>query len=124
MMLQLQLLVLSLALAPNLVSAALFSRNSQVKMIGHKEFKEAMKQNVFILYSVPPNQLLNKLCFAPDDLGRRVRSALVRSKSGLSRVFHDTAFLTLHPALSKSGAGVQQSSSWLTSLGTILRCGL
>ena len=59
MMLQLQLLVLSLALAPNLVSAALFPRNSQVKMIGHKEFKEAMKQNVFILYSVPPNQLLS-----------------------------------------------------------------
>ncbi|OCB86332.1 hypothetical protein A7U60_g6646 [Sanghuangporus baumii] len=41
-----QVLVLSLALAPNLVSAALFPKSSQVKMIGHKEFKEAMKQNM------------------------------------------------------------------------------
>ena len=39
-----QLLVLSLALAPNVVSAALFPENSLVKMIGHKEFKELMKQ--------------------------------------------------------------------------------
>lgn len=41
-----QLFVLSLTLAPNVVSAAIFPENSLVKMIGHKEFKEAMKQKV------------------------------------------------------------------------------
>ncbi|EJC99936.1 uncharacterized protein FOMMEDRAFT_112230 [Fomitiporia mediterranea MF3/22] len=41
-----QLLLLSLAVAPNLVTGALFPKNSQVKMIGHKEFKAAMKENM------------------------------------------------------------------------------
>ncbi|KLO09566.1 hypothetical protein SCHPADRAFT_907668 [Schizopora paradoxa] len=40
-----QLLALSLALAPNLVSAAIFPDNSLVKMIDAKGFKNAMKQN-------------------------------------------------------------------------------
>ena len=40
------LLALSLAIAPNLVSAALFPENTLVKMIDHKGFKNALKQNV------------------------------------------------------------------------------
>ncbi|TDL26700.1 hypothetical protein BD410DRAFT_819350 [Rickenella mellea] len=41
-----QLLALSLALAPNVVSAAIFPEGSLVKMIDHKGFKDAMKQNM------------------------------------------------------------------------------
>jgi len=40
-----QLLALSLALAPNLVSAAIFPDNSLVKTIDAKGFKDAMKEN-------------------------------------------------------------------------------
>lgn len=41
-----QLLTLTLALAPALVSAALFPKESLVKMIDAKGFKKAMKENV------------------------------------------------------------------------------
>ncbi|KAI5123197.1 hypothetical protein M0805_003964 [Coniferiporia weirii] len=41
-----QLLAISLALAPNLVSAAIFPENSLVKMIDHKGFKAALKENM------------------------------------------------------------------------------
>ncbi|KAH8110774.1 hypothetical protein DFH11DRAFT_1466411, partial [Phellopilus nigrolimitatus] len=41
-----QLLALSLALAPNLVSAALFPENTRVKMLDHKGFKNVLKENM------------------------------------------------------------------------------
>lgn len=41
-----QLLALSLALSPNMVSAAIFPDNTLVKMIDHKGFKNALKENV------------------------------------------------------------------------------
>ena len=43
-----QLFVLSLAVTPSVVSAALFPEVSLVKMIDHKGFKQAMKQNVCV----------------------------------------------------------------------------
>lgn len=43
---QLQVLALSLALAPSLASAAIFPKDSQVKMLNAKGFKQAMKANV------------------------------------------------------------------------------
>lgn len=42
----LQLLALTLALAPSLTSAAIFPPNTQVKMLDVKGFKKAMKMNV------------------------------------------------------------------------------
>ena len=41
-----QLLALSLAISPSLVSAAIFPENTLVKMLDHKGFKNAMKENV------------------------------------------------------------------------------
>lgn len=41
-----KLLALSLAVAPNLVNAAIFPQDSLVKMLDHKGFKQAMKENV------------------------------------------------------------------------------
>ena len=45
-MLLLQIIAFTLALAPSLASAAIFPKDSQVKMIDAKGFKKAMKQNV------------------------------------------------------------------------------
>jgi len=45
-MLSSQLFSLTLALAPSLVSAAIFPSDTQVKMLDAKGFKEAMKRNV------------------------------------------------------------------------------
>jgi protein disulfide-isomerase A6 len=42
----LQLLALTLALAPSLASAAIFPSNTHVKMLDMKGFKKAMKTNV------------------------------------------------------------------------------
>jgi protein disulfide-isomerase A6 len=42
----LHLLTLTLALVPSYVSAALYPKNSQVKMIDARGFKNAMKENV------------------------------------------------------------------------------
>lgn len=52
-----QLLALSLALSPNVVTAALFPENTLVKMIDHKGFKNAMKENVRMLYSPSASHL-------------------------------------------------------------------
>lgn len=41
-----QIIAVTLALAPSLASAAIFPKDSQVKMIDAKGFKKAMKQNV------------------------------------------------------------------------------
>jgi protein disulfide-isomerase A6 len=46
------LLVLSLALIPSLVSAAIFPSNSIVKMLDEKGFRKAMKTNVSRLGAV------------------------------------------------------------------------
>lgn len=46
MMMLPKLLALSLAVAPNLVNAAIFPQDSLVKMLDHKGFKQAMKENV------------------------------------------------------------------------------
>lgn len=41
-----RILALTLALAPAVSQAALFAEDSVVKMIGAKQFKKAMKENV------------------------------------------------------------------------------
>ena len=46
MMLSTQLAALILALAPSLVSAGMFPKDSLVKTLDHKTFKQAMKTNV------------------------------------------------------------------------------
>jgi protein disulfide-isomerase A6 len=48
MMLPAQFLALTLTLAPSLVAAGMFPKDSLVKMLDHKTFKQAMKANVSI----------------------------------------------------------------------------
>ncbi|THH12077.1 hypothetical protein EW145_g241 [Phellinidium pouzarii] len=51
MMMLPKLFALSLVLAPNLVSAALFPEDSLVKMIDHKGFKAALKENMTSVFA-------------------------------------------------------------------------
>lgn len=44
----LHLLTLTLALVPSFVSAAIYPKNSMVKMIDAKGFKNALKENVCV----------------------------------------------------------------------------
>ena len=70
-----QLLALSLALAPNLVNAAIFPKDTLVKMLDHKGFKQAMKENVR-----NDTTQLNSTCpdiLHPDDLCCCVCCAMV-----------------------------------------------
>jgi protein disulfide-isomerase A6 len=46
-----QLLTFALLVAPTLVSAALFPKDTVVKHIGPKEFRKVMKQNVRDVHS-------------------------------------------------------------------------
>lgn len=72
-----QLLALTVALAPTLVSAALFPKDSLVKMIDAKQFKKVMKENV--CRAMPRIRSLfrthSRLATANEHCG--VRSALV-----------------------------------------------
>lgn len=46
------LLALTLALTPSLASAALFPKDTLVKMLDAKEFKKVMKENVSTIYDL------------------------------------------------------------------------
>ena len=75
-----QLLALSLALSPSVVSAALFPENTLVKMLDHKGFKNAMKENVCMLCFLVILWLFHLLIISlvrEDDFYGRVRSTLV-----------------------------------------------
>lgn len=77
------LFAVALALAPTFVSAGIFPKGSLVKMIGPKEFKEAMKENVRRGVALVSCWYLTLPFAANNHCG--VHSALVRGMSTLGK---------------------------------------
>lgn len=73
-----QALALALALVPSLASAAIFPKNSKVKMLDATSFHKVMKKNVRMRCSLHgPDHMLNKTIGIEHG---RVRGALVWCK--------------------------------------------
>lgn len=87
------LLALTLALAPSLASAAIFPKDTLVKMLDPKSFKRVMKKNVCFFASLSLSSADTK---PPANKRCRVCRAMVWCKSTLLRVDQGVVMTDVH----------------------------